>query len=162
MRDDKTPSDNVDIPLYWDSWDRHHHLKNNLSPRGGRSRATRASVPSEDCLPFSQLVAATNNNAHLHGQYQHGQYQQHQQHQQHQQQQQQQQRGGQHITGHIGGIGGSVATLVPSCSMSSINSLISDNKCPQTSPLTPPVLTKGKGTVVPALAKTKQTKITPA
>lgn len=37
--------------LYWDSWDRHHPFKmGGLSPRTGRSRATRASVPSEESL----------------------------------------------------------------------------------------------------------------
>lgn len=39
------------MTLYWDSWDRHNPLKNaGLSPRTVRSRATRASVPSEECI----------------------------------------------------------------------------------------------------------------
>lgn len=37
--------------LYWDSWDRHQsHKTVGLSPRPARSRATRASVPSEECI----------------------------------------------------------------------------------------------------------------
>lgn len=43
-------NDGADMHLYWDSWDRHHPLKAGLSPRTGRSRATRASVPSEESL----------------------------------------------------------------------------------------------------------------
>lgn len=40
-----------DMHLYWDSWDRHQNLRvGGLSPRTGRSRATRASVPSEENL----------------------------------------------------------------------------------------------------------------
>ncbi|XP_060521560.1 kinase suppressor of Ras 2 [Cylas formicarius] len=41
-----------DSNLSWDSWDRHHYLKikSELSPRAARSRATRASVPSEENL----------------------------------------------------------------------------------------------------------------
>ncbi|KAJ8983992.1 hypothetical protein NQ317_008697 [Molorchus minor] len=46
-RGDKDASD---MHLYWDSWDRHHQLKGGLSPRPGRSRAARASVPSEESL----------------------------------------------------------------------------------------------------------------
>lgn len=47
----------TDMLLYWDSWDRHHTLKTaGLSPRIGRSRATRASVPSEES------IAGYNNN----------------------------------------------------------------------------------------------------
>ncbi|KAJ8959074.1 hypothetical protein NQ318_022330 [Aromia moschata] len=42
--------DTSDMHLYWDSWDRHHQLKGGLSPRPGRSRAARASVPSEENL----------------------------------------------------------------------------------------------------------------
>ncbi|KAJ8923037.1 hypothetical protein NQ315_001585 [Exocentrus adspersus] len=42
--------DTSDMNLYWDSWDRHHQLKGGLSPRPGRSRAARASVPSEESL----------------------------------------------------------------------------------------------------------------
>ncbi|KAJ8972622.1 hypothetical protein NQ314_000078 [Rhamnusium bicolor] len=42
--------DTSDMHLYWDSWDRHHQLKGGLSPRPGRSRAARASVPSEESL----------------------------------------------------------------------------------------------------------------
>ncbi|XP_018561202.1 kinase suppressor of Ras 2 isoform X2 [Anoplophora glabripennis] len=45
-RGDKDASD---MHLYWDSWDRHHQLKG-MSPRPGRSRAARASVPSEESL----------------------------------------------------------------------------------------------------------------
>lgn len=49
--------DDTDMSLYWDSWDRHHTLKTaGLSPRIGRSRATRASVPSEES------IAGYNNN----------------------------------------------------------------------------------------------------
>ncbi|RZC38968.1 kinase suppressor of Ras 2, partial [Asbolus verrucosus] len=44
-------NDNSDMHLYWDSWDRHHPLKvGGLSPRTSRTRAARASVPSEDSL----------------------------------------------------------------------------------------------------------------
>lgn len=102
MRGDKATTD-ADIPLYWDSWDHRQHLKNNLSPRVLRSRISRASVPSEDCLPYSNI-----NNSHLPG--------------------------------------GSVSTLVPSCSVSSINSLVllSQNIHTTTPPLTPPVLSKTK------------------
>lgn len=40
--------------FYWDSWDRSHPLKvMGLSPRTGRSRAARASVPSEESLTTS-------------------------------------------------------------------------------------------------------------
>nr|XP_023017146.1 kinase suppressor of Ras 2 isoform X1 [Leptinotarsa decemlineata] len=49
--------DNSDMLLYWDSWDRHHQLKGGLSPRPARSRAARASVPSED-----SLILNNNNN----------------------------------------------------------------------------------------------------
>lgn len=36
--------------LYWDSWDRNHPKSVGLSPRITRTRATRASVPSEDYI----------------------------------------------------------------------------------------------------------------
>ncbi|CAH1106774.1 unnamed protein product [Psylliodes chrysocephalus] len=38
--------------LHWDSWvpDHHHQVKTGLSPRPGRSRAARTSVPSEESL----------------------------------------------------------------------------------------------------------------
>lgn len=58
MRGEKKESE-ADIPLYWDSWDHRQHL--NLSPRVQRSRTSRASVPSEDCLPGSNI------NSHLPG-----------------------------------------------------------------------------------------------
>lgn len=111
---DKASGDSVDMALYWDSWDRPHHLKNNLSPRVVRTRGSRASVPSEDSLPYNNNM---NSAAHR-----------------------------------TDTLGGSVSTLVPSCSVSSINSLVlspQPAQCSPTPPLTPPVLTKGKGTVVP-------------
>ncbi|XP_058807431.1 kinase suppressor of Ras 2 isoform X2 [Phymastichus coffea] len=45
-------TDNSDMNLYWDSWDR-HHMKSGPSPRPIRSRATRSSVPSEDSIPYN-------------------------------------------------------------------------------------------------------------
>ncbi|EFA08276.1 kinase suppressor of Ras 2 isoform X1 [Tribolium castaneum] len=43
--------DNSDMHLYWDSWDRHQNFKvGGLSPRTSRTRAARASVPSEESL----------------------------------------------------------------------------------------------------------------
>lgn len=104
MRDEKASSDNVDIPLFWDSWDRHR---------------SRASVPSEGFPHVVPMPMPINNNAPSH--YGPGIQRVH--------------------------AGGSVSTLVPSCSVSSINSLVlSDNKCSPTPPLTPPVFSKGKGT----------------
>ncbi|KAL3272391.1 hypothetical protein HHI36_013868 [Cryptolaemus montrouzieri] len=56
----KGGNDSSDMHLYWDSWDRNHPLKAvGLSPRTGRSRGARASVPSEDSLTVS-----LNNNNH--------------------------------------------------------------------------------------------------
>ncbi|CAH1981232.1 unnamed protein product [Acanthoscelides obtectus] len=52
-RGDKDAATCTDMHLYWDSWDRHNQLKNavgEVSPRPGRSRAARASVPSEESL----------------------------------------------------------------------------------------------------------------
>jgi kinase suppressor of Ras 2 len=44
-------NDNSDMHLYWDSWDRHQTFKvGGLSPRTTRTRAARASVPSEESL----------------------------------------------------------------------------------------------------------------
>ncbi|XP_039292308.1 LOW QUALITY PROTEIN: kinase suppressor of Ras 2 [Nilaparvata lugens] len=45
-----------EIPLYWDSWDRRSGGGgggSGASPRPGRSRATRGSVPSDDAAPLS-------------------------------------------------------------------------------------------------------------
>ncbi|XP_025832315.1 kinase suppressor of Ras 2 [Agrilus planipennis] len=54
-------NDATDMHLYWDSWDRHHHLKGvGLSPRVARSRATRASVPSEESLVLNNNNKASN------------------------------------------------------------------------------------------------------
>lgn len=36
----------TDIPLYWDSWDHRHHLRNNLSPQVRMK--IRSSVPSDE------------------------------------------------------------------------------------------------------------------
>lgn len=50
-RGDQTTQDTQDANLSWDSWDRSYlKIKHGLSPRTGRSRATRASVPSEENL----------------------------------------------------------------------------------------------------------------
>lgn len=50
-RGDQSSQDTQDANLSWDSWDRNYlKLKHGLSPRANRSRATRASVPSEENL----------------------------------------------------------------------------------------------------------------
>ncbi|KAL1488616.1 hypothetical protein ABEB36_014419 [Hypothenemus hampei] len=50
-RDDQTSQETQDTNLSWDSWDRNYlKMKHGLSPRATRSRATRASVPSEENL----------------------------------------------------------------------------------------------------------------
>lgn len=50
----KRGDNDSDMQLYWDSWDRHHTtLKVGQSPRITRARASRASVPSEECLSYN-------------------------------------------------------------------------------------------------------------
>ncbi|XP_021926859.1 kinase suppressor of Ras 2 isoform X2 [Zootermopsis nevadensis] len=51
----ETPSEAVELTLYWDSWDCHQVIKNigSTSPQPPRNRADRSSVPSEDCLPYN-------------------------------------------------------------------------------------------------------------
>ncbi|KAK9730071.1 Phorbol esters/diacylglycerol binding domain (C1 domain) [Popillia japonica] len=50
----KRGDNDSDMQLYWDSWDRQHTtLKVGQSPRIARARASRASVPSEDCLSYN-------------------------------------------------------------------------------------------------------------
>ncbi|XP_066159270.1 kinase suppressor of Ras 2 [Euwallacea fornicatus] len=50
-RGDQTSQETQDTNLSWDSWDRNYvKIKHGLSPRATRSRATRASVPSEENL----------------------------------------------------------------------------------------------------------------
>lgn len=50
-----TNNEGVEVHLSWDSWDRQHHPQKvmGLSPKATRTRATRASVPSEDCLTLN-------------------------------------------------------------------------------------------------------------
>lgn len=48
--------DHADMHLYWDSWDHQHNnhfSTTGLSPRPRRSRAARASVPSEESLALN-------------------------------------------------------------------------------------------------------------
>ncbi|XP_045476146.1 kinase suppressor of Ras 2 isoform X1 [Harmonia axyridis] len=60
----KGGNDSSEMHLYWDSWDRNHPLKVvGLSPRTGRSRVARASVPSEESL----TAGLNNNNHHIGG-----------------------------------------------------------------------------------------------
>lgn len=57
----RRPANNegTETHLSWDSWDRHHpHKVIGLSPKTVRTRATRASVPSEDCLTNNNRGAA--------------------------------------------------------------------------------------------------------
>lgn len=50
-RGDNNIPDTQELTLSWDSWDRNDlKMKHGLSPRSARSRATRASVPSEENL----------------------------------------------------------------------------------------------------------------
>ncbi|KAL1140466.1 hypothetical protein AAG570_000398 [Ranatra chinensis] len=51
--------DTGEVPLYWDSWDRHRVSGNSASPRAHRSRAARSSVPSEDNLYHSSTPPST-------------------------------------------------------------------------------------------------------
>lgn len=44
--------DNVEMNLYWDSWDR-QHLKSGTSPHPVRSRTTKFPVPSEDTISYN-------------------------------------------------------------------------------------------------------------
>ncbi|XP_073984311.1 kinase suppressor of ras isoform X1 [Rhodnius prolixus] len=50
----KGECDSGEVPLYWDSWDR-HRVGNTVSPRSHRSRIARSSVPSEDSLYMHHL-----------------------------------------------------------------------------------------------------------
>ncbi|CAH0564919.1 unnamed protein product [Brassicogethes aeneus] len=131
----------TEMNLFWDSWDRSHPLRSGLSPRTGRSRADRASVPGEESL-------LCNNNNHHHHPHPHQQQHHHQVHH-----------------GHHSGSGG--ASIPPSTSVSSINSLnvqcstlLGQPQAPPGPPLTPPGYTKGKGMKFPTTPPAKKKHLT--